>query len=383
DSYSVRGVTMVASSASSVACFDYYASVSSTSSVSSSSSTSSSSKSSSSDDIATNGGPNSGAVYIFKETESGWKHEAHIKASDAFPKDGFGVSIDLSFNGDTLAVGAIGAEEIVLNSSSSSVKASMTLEIDGNKFSAREYLNSGAVYIFKRTESWQESSKIIPVNQGWEQSFGFALSLSDDGKTLAVGVPGDWSIAAGTTGSPTNYTTEGEIKLDSDYRIYYIDPKFNVARDKSSFTSGAVYVYKHSDTSNTWVQEGYLKASNPQTGYQFGSNLALSGSGDVLAVGCYIESSLASGINGDQLDTSSTNSGAAYVFKRSASTWTQQSYVKAPNNNANDRFGRALFLDFTGDILAIGAYREASKAVGINGDKSDNSVSAAGAIYIY
>ena len=271
----------------------------------------------------------------------------------------------------------------MLNSSSSSVKARMSLKIDEIEYFSRDSLNSGAVYIFKRNDVWQETNKVVPANQGWNQSFGFSVAISDDGKTLAVGTPGDWSLSVGATGSPTNYVNEGDIRFESTYRFFYIVPKLNFTRDKSSYASGAVYVYKYSDTNSSWAQEGYIKASNPRTALQFGQSLSLSGNGDVLAVGCYQESSLASGINGDQLDTSSLNSGASYVFKRSASVWTQQSYVKAPNSDAEDRFSRTLILDFTGDILAIGAHRESSNAEGVNGSRTDNSKTAAGAVYIY
>ena len=389
DPYTTTGIAMAQSSASSIACYEYYPSSSSTSSTSSSSS-SSSSNSSSSSSSSVPGGSGSGAVHIFKEIGSDWVEEAHIKASDASPDDNFGASIALSYNGDTLAVGAIGAEELVANSSSSasSVKATATVNVNGTDFYSA--LDSGAVYIYKRNpDTWQESSKIVPANQGWGQQFGYALALSDDGKTLAVGTPGDWSRASGTTGSPTNYTNEADLVYSSTYG-YYIQPKLDTARDKSSYASGAAYVYKYSDTANSWNQEGYLKASNPQTGYQFGSTLSLSGSGDILAVGCYIEASQAVGVGGDQADLSAPGSGAAYIFKRNAAIWTQQSYVKAPNNHAEDRFARALSLDFTGDILAIGAYRESSASKGINGDQTNTYVkpadapsAASGAAYIY
>lgn len=383
DPYEQAGVQMASSSASSTVCFDY-ANLLSTPSVSSSSHSSSSSSSitSSSSSISNVlGGSNSGAVYIFRETESGWVEEAHIKASDAYAEDRFGASIELSYDGDTLAVGAVAAEVIVTDSSSSSTKAFVIVNVSGNDYGAE--LNSGAVYVFKRTgDLWQESSKIIPANQGWNQQFGYSVSLSDDGKTLAVGTPGDWSLATGTTGSPTNYTYEAELRVTSNGYSYII-PKVSTTREKSSYASGAAYIYQFSDETNTWIQEGYLKASNPKTANQFGYSLSLSGNGDVLAVGSYLEASLASGINGDQLDTSSPNSGAAYVFKRSASIWAQQSYVKAPKNHADDRFSRALSLDFTGDILAIGAHRESSNAVGINGNGNDNSSVAAGAVYVY
>ena len=49
-------------------------------------------------------------------------------------------------------------------------------------------------------------------------------------------------------------------------------------------------------------------------------------------VGALVESSNATGVNGDQSDNSATRfAGAAYVFVRNGTTWTQQAYLKASN----------------------------------------------------
>jgi len=73
--------------------------------------------------------------------------------------------------------------------------------------------------------------------------------------------------------------------------------------------------------------------------------------------------------------------GAVYVFTRSGEVWSQQAYVKASNTNANDWFGLSVTLD--GDILAIGAYGEASNGTGVNGGgQADNSAFQAGAVYV-
>ena len=135
--------------------------------------------------------------------------------------------------------------------------------------------------------------------------------------------------------------------------------------------------------SSSWTQQAYLKASNTTPGLVFGSALSLSLNGDVLVVGTVSESSRAIGINGDQLDKGATTSGAAYAFTRTGNTWTQKSYIKAPNTNANDRFARAVGLDWLGETLAVGAHRESSKAKGLNGDESDNTAPASGAVYLY
>jgi trimeric autotransporter adhesin len=62
--------------------------------------------------------------------------------------------------------------------------------------------------------------------------------------------------------------------------------------------------------------------------------------------------------------------------------WTQELYVKASNPDAGDLFGNVAV---AGDDLtfAVGAVNERSNASGIDGNQSDNSLAAAGAVYVF
>ena len=125
-------------------------------------------------------------------------------------------------------------------------------------------------------------------------------------------------------------------------------------------------------------EEAYIKASNTGAGDKFGL-VALSG--DTLAVGAWAESSSATGVDGSQGDNSAAESGAVYVFTRSGGTWRQQAYIKASNADAGDRFGSAIAL--WGNTLAVGAPKESSNAVGVNGSQGDNSAGGSGAVYVF
>ena len=61
--------------------------------------------------------------------------------------------------------------------------------------------------------------------------------------------------------------------------------------------------------------------------------------GDTVVVGATWEDSAATGVNGDQSDNGAVRAGAAYVFVRAGTTWSQQAYLKASNTDADDRFG--------------------------------------------
>ncbi len=121
---------------------------------------------------------------------------------------------------------------------------------------------------------------------------------------------------------------------------------------------------------------GYFKASNTYTNAQFGNAVALSGDGNTLAVASYFESSVSTGIDGDETYTTDDNysqkSGAVYVFAYDDGTWEQSAYIKAPYAEENDYFGSSLSLSADGSRLAIGAPQEDSSATGIDGDESDN-----------
>lgn len=108
----------------------------------------------------------------------------------------------------------------------------------------------------------------------------------------------------------------------------------------------------------------------------------MSSDGLRLAVHVFSEDSNATGLNGNETDNSSSASGAVYVFDRSGSTWTQVSYIKAPNSDAGDSFGKVALSSGCSPILAVGVSAEDSSATGINGNQLDNSALESGAVYI-
>lgn len=158
-----------------------------------------------------------------------------------------------------------------------------------------------------------------------------------------------------------------------------------------------------------------------------------------MVVGASGEDSSAYGVNGNQNDNMASESGAAYVFSRMGTIWTQQSYLKgsstdfvdsfglsvsisgetiivgsrydssqsgaadlfvrsgtnwrhqallkasnAEDNHSygwNDEFGRSVAI--FGDTVIVGAHLEDSSATGVNGNQDDNSANASGAAYIF
>jgi hypothetical protein len=192
-------------------------------------------------------------------------------------------------------------------------------------------------------------------NTAASAQFGYWVALSGDGNTMAVGSTNESGGAKGING---NQAAKPEIK-----------------------DSGAVYVYVKRN--GAWSQQAYVKASNPKEETLFGNSVALSNDGNTMIVGAQLENSGASGVNGNQMDTSVDSSGAAYVFTRAGTTWSQQAYLKASNPGEGDQFGFAVAVSGDGNTAAIGAIEEASKATDVDGDQKDRSAPGDGAVYIF
>lgn len=339
-----------------------------------------------------------GAVYIYVNNAGNWQKQAYIKAGISTAGDFFGASVSLSADGNILAVGAT------------------------------ELFSTGTVYIFKRDGMIWLQTGADKADVTGADSFGAAISLSNDGTTLAVGAPQEdnpnTGVAAvdnmnGATLSGAAYifaidsagglTQEVYIKADNAEGGDQFGSSISLSSDgntlvvgapgEDSDTSGtaaapplvadtgadvgAIYVYSRAGA--TWQLQSYIKASNPDDGDGFGGVVSLSGDGNTLAVGAISEGSSTSGIS-TMPDNLASGAGAAYVFTRSATVWEQEEYIKASNTDANDNFGRSVSLSADGNTLAVGAEKEQSNALGINGDETNNAlvgISGAGAAYVF
>src|SRR6185503_718115 len=142
---------------------------------------------------------NSGAVYVYVRRGDAWTQQAYLKASNAGQSDQFGLSLSLSRDGNTLAVAA-------------PWEASAATGVNGNQ-NDDSIPQAGAAYVFTRAgNTWSQHSYIKASNTGRKgvgddiegDKFGFAISLSGDGNTLAVGAVGEDSNATGINGLQTD-----------------------------------------------------------------------------------------------------------------------------------------------------------------------------------
>jgi len=364
---------------------------------------------------ADNSMSSAGAVYIFSRSGTTWAQQAYIKASNTGDSDSFGESVALSGDGNTLAVGAQGED-----SSATGV---------GGDQSNNTTSNSGAVYVFARSgATWTQQSYVKASNTGLNDAFGRRVALSGDANTLVVASPFEDSAATGIGGNQADNTAfdtgavyvfvrsgpswvqqayvkasnggaggqgdefGGALSISADGNTLAVGAKFEDSNatgingdgaNNSSNGAGAAYVFARSGA--TWAQQAYVKASNTGVSDWFAEALALSADGNTLVVGAPQEDSAAKGVGGDQADNSLAANGAAYVFKRNGTAWTQSAYLKPSNagillNTFN--FGEAVAVSGDGNAIAVGASGEDGNATGVNGTPSGASVTS-GAAYLY
>jgi len=358
-----------------------------------------------------NSAESSGAVYVFVRRGTTWAQQAYLKASNADPGDQFGFSVALNQDGSTLAVGA--------QSESSAASG-----INGNQ-ADNSAADAGAAYVFvRRGTAWSQQAYVKASNAQGGDRFGFCLTLSGDGNTLAVcgydedggatGVNGVQDNSAGGSGCAyvfvrrgANWAQEAYVKASNTIPNAAFGSSIILSGDGNTLavsaadedslspgidgdqrsvpvnegSAGAVYVYGR--TSGVWVQQAYVKSFNIGPVDLFGFRMALSRDGSVLAAGAPGQAGGGRGVNPNAHDFSAPESGAVYVFTRTAGKWAQHAYLKAPNAEAFDQFGSGVGLSADGTVLAVAANGEDGGSKGIDGDQNDNSVRDSGAVYVY
>lgn len=297
-----------------------------------------------------------GSVYVFRRDDTTWSQEAHLTASNKGNADNFGWSVALWDH--TLAVGAYCED---------SAEIGPHLGSGGNQADDSATKDSGAVYVFRQDgSSWSQEAYIKSSNTDGGDLFGISVALS--GELLAVGAPYEDSSAMGA------YSATGDEQADN-----------------TATNSGAVYLFRRSG--NVWIQDAYIKASNTGSGDELGrGSIALWG--DILVAGAPGEDSTARGPHGaedggEQLDNSATDSGAAYVLRRSETgEWSQQAYLKGARpdlalSNSEDSyssFGWSVAVH--GSAIAVGMYGQ-DGAAGAGTGGSEGPVEDSGAVYLF
>ena len=169
--------------------------------------------------------------------------------------------------------------------------------------------SSGSAYVFVRSGgAWPNQAKLVASDAAPGDEFGISVALFGD--TAIVGARGDDNAAGNNAGS--------------------------------------VYVFVR--IGGVWTQQAKLTASDAAANEEFGVLVALSG--DTAVVGAHLDD-----------NTGGTDAGAAYVFVRSGTVWTEQVKLTASDAAASDFLGGSVAI--SGHTAVVGAYQD-DHAGGIN-----------------
>ena len=259
--------------------------------------------------------------------------------------DLFGYQVDLSADGTVMAVSAVGEDG------------------DGSALNDNSRFDSGAAYIYRYDGSaWQQQAYIKAPNVDAYDKFGFAIGLSADGSTLAVGAPYEDGSAASNAARYSNNTTSN---------------------------AGAVYLYHVNDNGVSFA-DVYLKGSNDLEHGLFGRSLSLNGDGSQLLVSASDNFNAGFGIHaGDEQwtdDDDENRTGAVYAFVRGDSGHYLPTVYLRGIDAASDNhvFGYALDISTDGVTIAIGDSDENNGvATGVNDTAEGSETMRSGAAYIY
>lgn len=197
----------------------------------------------------------------------------------------------------------------------------------------------------------QQGTKLVASNGLLSPSQGWSVALSADGKTALVGGYSDNNFAGATwVYTRTGNTWAQQTKLIGTGNTGNAWQGFSVAISADGNTAivggvidasnkGAVWIFTRSGS--TWAQQGTKLVTSDEVGNTwFGKSVSLSADGNTALVGGYLDN---------------TNAGAAWIFTRSGTTWTQDGTklvgtgaVGAANQ------GTAVSLSADGNIAAIG-----------------------------
>jgi uncharacterized cupredoxin-like copper-binding protein len=342
-----------------------------------------------------------------------------VKYLENMPDSGFGTAISQSDDGKTLVIGAPQEDS----------------DAEGiNGAQNNGAINAGAVFVYTRNDDlqWELETYIKASNTEKNDSFGHSVSLSADGKTLAVSAINEASNAIGINGrggAETNNKRPGAgavyvfIRKDgtwwqqayvkthskSEGRTWGLGTSVSLSGDGNTLAvgafgssaandSGAAYIFvrnkdwatqidKDAKFNLAWTQQGeFIEAGDNN---HFGRRVSLSTDGNTLAVSAKGDDSSAKGIDGNENNTAAENSGAVYVYIRdknwetNENFWTRQAYIKASNTDINDDFGYSINLSGDGNTLAVGTAKEQSNSVGIGSNENNNDADKSGAVYVF
>lgn len=211
---------------------------------------------------------------------------------------------------------------------------------------------AGSVDVFRHNgASWVHEQRLSASDQADSDRFGFAVDIS--GSVIVVGAKFDDDTQS-NSGSAYVFRHNGATWIE-EQKLTAFDAAMNAQfgdavaiegglivvgawqDDDAGFFTGGAYVFRHNGAS--WMSEQKLNASDQDEFHWFGRSVGVSG--DLVVCGAYAA------------DVGAFESGAAYVFRHNAGTWTEEAKLSASDTDDSDQFGWSA--DVSGNTVAVGA----------------------------
>jgi hypothetical protein len=285
-----------------------------------------------------------GAAWVFTRSGSTWTQQGpKLTGSGESGAGRFGDSVALSSDGNTALIGG---------------------PYDNKQI--------GAAWVFTRSGStWtQQGPKLTGGGESGEGNFSDAVALSSDGNTAMIGAGCDGSgTGVGCVGAIWAFTRAGSTWTQQGPKLtgggesgngefgirVALSSEGNTAVIGAPYdgTAGAAWIFTRSGS--TWTQQGPKFTGSEEIGEsRFGFGVAVSSDGNTALIGGH----------GDNLEPGQHGVGAAWVFTRSGSTWTQQGpKLTGKEESGFGDFGEAVALSSGGSTALIGGSND-NKEIG-------------------
>jgi hypothetical protein len=279
-----------------------------------------------------------GSAYVYVRTGSGWLQQVKLTPSDAAANDHFGISV--AIDGDTIVVGAHDDDDTIVT--------------------------SGSAYIFVRDgDVWSEQAKLNASDPAFQSYFGYEVAVDGDtaligarGSDMGANPNGAAYVyvRSGTVWTQQAKLTADDAAAEDEFGISVSlsgDTAIVGAYGDDDFGSNTGSAYVFTRTGVTWTQEAKLFGSQTDNGDRFG--IAVAVDGDTAVVGAYNDETYPG-------DGTVLFNGAAYVFSRDGGVWTEQTRLTTGNTHYGDSFGQPVAVD--GNTVVIGARGDDSACPG-------------------
>ncbi len=270
-----------------------------------------------------------GHVRIFEDNNGSWS-QIGVDIDAEAAQDGLGNSVSLSSDGRRIAIGA------PFN--------------DGNGNS------SGQARVYEENSGiWTKVGSDIDGEVGGDGS-GFSVSISGDGARVAIGAPandgtdfdaghvriyreinGTWSQLGNDIDGEDFLDNSGHsVSLSDDGKRVAIGAPLNINRN-----GDAGHVRMYEENNGTWTQIG-ADIDGEAAGDQFGHTVSLSADGTRVAIGA------------PDNDENGSGSGHVRIYEENSGTWTQIG-GDIDGDSGGDNSGYSVSLSDDGSRVAIGA----------------------------